>query len=162
MLISLIAAVAANRVIGHQGQMPWTLPGDLQRFRQLALGHHLLMGRATCVSIGRLLPGRKTFVLSRDPVFSLAGCRVFDALEKALEVARNSGETELFVCGGEEVYRQALPLCHRIYLTELMREVEGDRVFPEVPPNEFRRTRTLLTMDTELCRFSVFDRLKVG
>lgn len=157
MLISLIVAMAQNRVIGREGALPWHLPGDLQRFKQLTMGHSLLMGRKTFESIGHPLPGRTTYILSRNPKYSAPGCRTVKDIAEAVELAEAARESELFICGGERLYQQALPLCGRIYLTELEREVKGDRFFPSLAPLSFRRTRTLRTFDTEPCRFSILE-----
>lgn len=156
MLISLIAAMATNRCIGQDGQLPWDLPEDLQRFKQLTMGHSLLMGRKTFESIGRPLPGRTTYILSRAAGFVAEGCLVCNNLGAAIATAAATGETELFVCGGEDIYRQALPLCERIYLTELERVVEGDRFFPEIPPVQFERAQHLCS--EEQWQFSVLQR----
>ena len=158
MLISLIVAMAANRCIGRDGKLPWHLLDDLQRFRQLTMGHSLLMGRKTFESIGRPLPGRTSYVLSRTPGFAAPGCHTVNELHTAIEAAESAGETELFICGGEEIYRLALPLCERIYLTELAREVTGDRFFPEVPLNQFDRIRHLHLCAAEQWQFSVLQR----
>ena len=135
MLISLIVAMARNRVIGRNGQLPWQLPGDLQRFKRLTMGHHLLMGRNTFAAIGRPLPGRRTIVLSRNPALRCPGCTVVGNLQDALALAR--GEDELFVCGGADIYRQTLPLAQRLYLTEIDLTVPGDSYFPIVPDRDF-------------------------
>lgn len=159
MLISLIVAMAKNRCIGRDGQLPWHLPVDLQRFKQLTMGHSLLMGRKTYESIGRPLPGRTSYILSRTPEFSASGCRTVSDLNMAIATAESAGETELFICGGEEIYRQTLALCDRIYLTELDREVDGDCFFPQIPIIEFRCVRNLQGCDAEPYFFSVFERL---
>lgn len=159
MLISLIVAMAKNRVIGCDGWLPWHLPQDLARFKQLTLGHHLLMGRTTWESIGKPLPGRTSLVLSRDPAFQAQGAEVFCGMADAMAAARARGESELFVCGGEEVYRQAMPLCQRIHLTELEREVEGDRFFPQISDAEFRSLETREYTDTEPCRYTILERV---
>jgi len=135
LLISLIVAMARNRVIGSNGRLPWQVPGDLQRFKRLTMGHCLLMGRKTFVSIGRPLPGRRTIVLSRDPGLRIPGCDMVPSLEEALQLA--AGEDELFVCGGADVYRQALPLAQRLYLTEIDLEVPGDSYFPALSCEDF-------------------------
>ncbi len=158
MLISLIVAMARNRCIGDKGQLPWHLPQDLARFKRLTLGHHLLMGRATWESIGRPLPGRTTLVVSRDPNFVAEGGQVFRDLDTALCACQAAGESELFVCGGAEIYRQALPLCQRIYLTELKRDVAGDRFFPEIPAAEFHEIESREVNDTEPCRYVLLER----
>ncbi len=158
MLISLIVAMSTNRCIGRDGQLPWHLPGDLQRFRQLTMGHSLLMGRKTFESIGRPLPGRTSYILSRHPDFSMSGCHTVNDLNNVIDAAESAGETELFICGGEDIYRQTLPLCDRIYLTELEREVAGDRFFPEVPLEQFSRIRHLRLCAAEQWQFSVLQR----
>lgn len=158
MLISLIVAMAKNRTIGCDGELPWHLPGDLQRFKQLTMGHSLLMGRKTYESIGRALPGRTSYVLSRNTDFVAAGCQVVNTLEAALQCAAAAGETELFICGGEEIYRQLFVRCNRIYLTELGREIEGDRFFPELPMDQFKLVSQVQCCDTEKLTFSVLHR----
>ncbi len=155
MLISLIVAMAANRCIGRAGQLPWQLPGDLQRFRQITMGQSLLMGRKTYESIGQPLTGRQTIVLSRDEHYQAAGCEVVSSLHAGIAAAR---EEELFVCGGEEIYRQALPVCERLYLTELEREVRGDRFFPEYRQEDFLRIRHLRIIEQESYTFSILAR----
>ena len=158
MLISLIVAIARNRCIGRDGRLPWHLPQDLQRFKQLTMGHSLLMGRKTYESIGRSLPGRTCYVLSNSPNFVAVGCQIFSDLESALAAVVAAGETELFICGGAELYCQTLPLCERIYLTELEREVAGDCFFPEFSVEEFRRVRHLQLVDRESFDFSIWQR----
>lgn len=129
MKISLILAVAENGVIGKNGKTPWHITSDLKHFKKITEGHHVLMGRKTYESIGRPLPKRTNLVLTRDPNFLPEGCIVFKELEEALEFARTNGEEELIVIGGEEIYKLAEPLAHRIYMTRVHREYEGDRAF---------------------------------
>ncbi|HEY5974411.1 MAG TPA: dihydrofolate reductase [Geobacteraceae bacterium] len=136
MIVSLIAALAANRVIGRANAIPWDLPADRCRFRELTMGHLLIMGRRTWESIGRPLPGRQTIVVSRQPDYQVAGTRVAHSLAEALAMAE--GEGEVFICGGGHLYIEALPLSDRLYLTELVTVIEGDTFFPELPPGEFR------------------------
>ena len=135
MIVSLIAAMSRNRVIGYQGAIPWHLPEDLHRFRALTLGQTLIMGRRTFESIGKPLPGRTTIVLTRQSGYPAAGCLTADSLDRALGLALPAAE--VFVCGGGEVYRQALPRADRIYLTEIDCTVCGDSFFPEIPAAEF-------------------------
>lgn len=160
MLISIIVAMAKNRVIGNQGQLPWYLPTDLRRFRQLTMGHPLLMGRQTFEAIGRPLPGRRTIVLSRNPAYQAAGCELAGDLNTALLMAR--GAEELFVCGGAQIYRQVLPLAERIYLTELAVAVEGDAFFPEVPEDDFQTRHSEQVEDKISYRFSILVRQSNG
>jgi dihydrofolate reductase len=135
MIISIIAAVASNGVIGKEGKLPWNLPADLRRFRELTVGHLLIMGRKTYESIGRPLPERRTIVVSRRLGFAAEGVVTAGSLSRALDLA--AGEEEVFVCGGGEIYRQALPLADRIYLTLLDSPWDGDTFFPPIPPDSF-------------------------
>ncbi|MDY7095722.1 MAG: dihydrofolate reductase [Acidobacteriota bacterium] len=129
--IHLIAAMAENRVIGRDNQLPWRLPADLKRFKAATMGHVLVMGRKTYESIGRPLPGRRTVVLSRDDGYRPEGVEVASSLPRALELA---GEQEVFVAGGGEVYRRALELADDVLLTVVHGEVEGDAFFPPLDP----------------------------
>ena len=122
-----VAAMAANRVIGDRGGIPWHLPEDLRWFKELTMGGTLLMGRVTFESIGKPLPGRQTIVMSRRDGLEIPGVRVIRDLSGLASVPV---EGEVFVVGGAEVYRVALPYCRDLYLTELRREVPGDRKFP--------------------------------
>lgn len=135
MTISAIVAVSQNGIIGADGKIPWKLPEDMKRFKQMTMGHHLIMGRTTYESIGRPLPGRTTIVLSRgrnglskeypkDVV--LAG-----SLNEALTMLEN--DDEVFICGGASVYKEAMPLCDRLYLTVIERDFEGDTRFEYNP-----------------------------
>jgi dihydrofolate reductase len=134
--LSIIVAAAENGVIGRAGGLPWRLPADLKRFRELTLGHHIIMGRRTYESIGRLLPGRTMVVLSRRPQFAAPGALVARDLEEAVALARADGE--VFVIGGAEVYRAALPLAGRIYRTVVHAAPEGDTFFPELAAGDWR------------------------
>jgi dihydrofolate reductase len=130
-VIALIAAVADNGVIGKDGGLPWRIPADLRWFRERTMGHHVVMGRKTWVSIGRPLPGRTNIVVSRngDLVVPHGVTRVA-GLDEAIERARTAGDDEVFVIGGAELYRVALPQAHRIYLTRVHADVDGDTWFP--------------------------------
>lgn len=130
MRVSIIVAVAANGVIGRDGDLPWRLPADMGFFKRTTMGHHLIMGRRTWDSIGRPLPGRTMVVLTRDREATIPGCTVAHDLPQALELARAAGDTEVLVAGGAEVYALALPLADRMYLTEVAATVAGDVVFP--------------------------------
>ncbi len=156
LLISMIVAMAKNRLIGRNGQLPWHLPSDLRRFKRLTMGHVLLMGRRTFESIGKPLPGRRTIVLSRDPDYRATGCEVAPGLDAALQLA--GSVEEVFICGGAEIYRQALPLAAKIYLTELDTEIAGDNFFPELPIGTFREIHTEWCEDKINYHFSVLQR----
>ena len=155
-MIGLIVAMAKNRTIGLNGRMPWHLPADLQRFKQLTMGQTLLMGRKTYQSIGRPLPGRQTIILSRDAQFRAEGCHLVSSLEEGIAATQTE---QLFICGGEEIYRQALPLAEQIYLTELLKEVTGDTFFPELPVDQFRQIHAEELLDAgQPCRFSILQK----
>lgn len=130
MKISIIAAMAANRVIGAKNGLPWHLPEDLGHFKRLTLGHHILMGRKTYESIGRPLPGRVSVVISGTVSFPGALCA--RSLEEALRLCPDE---EVFFIGGGEIYRQAMPIADRLYLTEIGKAFEGDTFFPEIDPS---------------------------
>ena len=130
MIISLIAAMSEDRVIGANGKLPWHAPADLARFRSITMGHAVVLGRKTFESIGHPLDGRRNIVLTRT-IPKIEGCQVARSLPEALSAAEGDGE--IFVCGGEEIFREALPLCQRIYLTIVHGSYEGDVHFPEMP-----------------------------
>lgn len=127
-MISLIAAVAQNGVIGKNGGLPWHLPEDLKYFKKLTMGHWIVMGRKTFASIGKPLPGRKNIVLTRDRDFRAQGVEVFHNLEHLLE--RIPEEEEVFVIGGADIFRQFLPYADMLYFTQIAEAFEGDTFFP--------------------------------
>jgi dihydrofolate reductase len=132
--ISLIAAVAKNGVIGRGGKLLWDLPDDRRFFERTTRGHHVLMGRKTYQETGAPLPDRHNVVLTRQQQFFAQGCVVVHSFRSALQVARGAGETEAFVIGGGELYRQALLLAHTLYVTRLEQRFTGDTHFPEIDP----------------------------
>lgn len=135
MRVSLIAAVAKNGVIGDRGRIPWRLSDDLRRFKNLTLGHVLLMGRRTFDSIGRPLPGRRTIVLSRSTERSPEGVEVARDVDQALRLAAPA--EEVFVAGGEEIYRLLLPRADRLLITWVDAAPPGDARWPEVDWPQF-------------------------
>ncbi len=138
MKLSLIAAMADNRVIGHENRLPWHLPADLQHFKAITLGKPVLMGRKTWESIGRPLPGRTNIVITRDTGYIAEGCLVAHSLEEAVRAAGEAAE--VMVIGGAQLYRQALPLADTLYLTLVHAEIQGDTRFPAWQPGEWRET----------------------
>jgi dihydrofolate reductase len=156
MKIILIAAMAKNRVIGRGNTIPWHIPGEQQRFKALTMGHTLIMGRKTFESIGRPLPGRKTVIISRNREYQAAGCLVARSLAAAIALCP-AAET-IFIAGGGEIYREGLNLAEAIYLTVLDREVEGDILFPEFDPEQFRRISEERVQGSEPYTFAVFAR----
>jgi dihydrofolate reductase len=143
--VSVIAALARNGVIGKDNQLPWRLPDDLRRFKELTLGHPVVMGRKTCDSIiqslGQPLPGRLNIVITRSPSYQAPGCRVVTSFEAAREAARaGPGASEVFVIGGADIYRLALPVARRMYLTEIHADFEGNARFPPFAADEWQET----------------------
>jgi dihydrofolate reductase len=136
MTLSLIVAVAENGVIGARGDLPWRLSADLRRFRQLTMGHHVIMGRKTFESIRRPLPGRTLIVITRQPNYDAGGALIAANLEEALRLANNDDEP--FIIGGAEVFRLALPRADRIYQTVVHERPEGDTFFPAWSEAEWR------------------------
>jgi dihydrofolate reductase len=130
MIISLIAAMAENRVIGNRNRIPWNIPSDQKRFRDITMGHSILLGRVTFEIIGRPLPGRKNIVLTRKPQYQAPGVLVVHSLEEAFEVCK--GE-EVFVSGGGMVFDETIAFADRIYLSVIHETYEGDSFFPVVP-----------------------------
>jgi dihydrofolate reductase len=127
--LSLIVATAKNRVIGVNNTLPWHLPEDLKRFRALTTGHHIIMGRKTYDSLGRLLPGRTTVIVTRNQAYKVEGAIVVHSLEDA--IAACGDDEEVFLIGGAELYKDGLELANKLYVTEINTEYEGDAFFPE-------------------------------
>ena len=139
--IVLVAAVASNGVIGADGDIPWRIPEEFAHFKRLTLGHTLLMGRATYDSIGRPLPGRTTIVVTRRPDWSAPGVMVAHSFEEALKLAEDvSPGQDVYVAGGGEIYRLALPLADRLELTEIDADLDGDTRFPAYDPADWAET----------------------
>ena len=132
MRISIIVAIADNGVIGRDNELPWRLSADLQRFKALTMGHHLLLGRKTFESIGRPLPGREMIVVSRGTPALPEGVHLSSSVNDGVERARSYAEDELFVAGGASIYAVTLAACDRIYLTRVHGDVDGDVLFPKV------------------------------
>lgn len=156
-MVALVVAHSANRVIGRDGGMPWHLPGDLRRFRELTTGHAVVMGRKTYESLPdafRPLPGRRNVVLTSDPAFRADGAEVVRDLDAALA-------GDCFVIGGGAVYAQALPHAQRVYATEIEGELDGDTFFPALPAEEWRcvdRSERIVERG-HAYRFTVHDRV---
>jgi dihydrofolate reductase len=127
--------MAENRVIGRGNDLPWRLPRDMKRFKQLTMGHTVVMGRTTYETLERPLRGRRNVVLSRDPERRYEGAEVVATLDDALRLAGD--DDEVFVAGGGEVYRLALPRADRIYLTIVHADVTGDTLFPHLDDSEW-------------------------
>ncbi|MEN8803292.1 MAG: type 3 dihydrofolate reductase [Thiogranum sp.] len=136
MRIALIVAMAENRVIGRNNQLPWRIPADLRHFKTLTMGKPIIMGRKTHESIGRPLPGRHNIVISADSLFQAEGCQVVHSIEQALDAAGNCEEA--MIIGGANLYRQTFKNAERLYLTLVKAEPEGDTWFPEIEWQQWR------------------------
>ncbi|MBB5019832.1 dihydrofolate reductase [Chitinivorax tropicus] len=138
-IVSLIAAMARNRVIGIENRLPWHLPEDLQYFKRITMGKPVIMGRKTYESIGRPLPGRRNIVVTRSLEWAADGVHIAHSIDEALRLA---GEIEeIFVIGGAELYQQAMPFAQRLYLTEVDLTPPGDAHFPPLPDSWIEHTR---------------------
>jgi dihydrofolate reductase len=135
MLVSIIVAVSENGAIGKDNQLLWRLPDDLKRFKQLTLNHPMIMGRKTFESIGKLLPGRTSIIVTRNPDFHIEGALTVGSLEEALLEAKKIESDEAFIVGGGELYNLAQPLTDRLYVTEVDTVIEGDTFFEIADPN---------------------------
>ena len=160
MKISLVVALSHHRVIGRSGGLPWRLPADLKRFREITWGKTMLMGRKTYDSIGRALPGRRNIIVTRNPDFRAPGCEIAPTPEAA--VALCEGAEEITVIGGAQLFIYFLPRADRIYLTEVDADVPGDVHFPGDPRAEFKEVqceeREADTQNPYRMVFSVLDR----
>lgn len=162
MRISLVVAMDRMRAIGAGGTLPWHLPADLRHFREITMGKPIIMGRRTHDSIGRALPGRRNIVVTRNREWPApAGCEVAHSLEEALALA--GAASEVMVIGGAALYRCALPLAQRIYLTEVQAEVGGDVHFPPLDAGAWRETARVQRAADERnpypCSFVILDRI---
>ncbi len=137
MIISMILAMDENQGIGRGNMLPWHLPEDLKRFKNITMGHHLIMGRITFQSIGKPLSGRVNIIVTRNPNFKADGCLVTQSLEEALGTAQAKGETEVFIIGGGEIYTQAISLTDRIYLTLVHTVSKADVFFHELDETDW-------------------------
>jgi dihydrofolate reductase len=138
MIVSLILARAQNSVIGKNNDIPWRLPADWSYFKKTTSHHHIIMGRKTFESLKKALPNRTNIIISRKTNYNPEDCFVFDDLQKALYFAKLNGEEECFIIGGAEIFKMALPVADRIYLTEIKAEVEGDTFFHALSKKEWK------------------------
>ncbi len=144
MRLSMLVAMARNRVIGQGNQLPWHLPADLKYFKSLTMGHAIVMGRQTYESIGRPLPGRINIVITRQVALKIPGVIVVNSIEGAVQKCQENSavnNNESFIIGGENLYRQTLQYCQRLYITEIQKDFEGDVFFPELNLNDWEETQ---------------------
>jgi len=159
MLISLIVAMASNRVIGNQGEIPWKIPGEQKMFKEITLGHTMIMGRKTYEAIGRALPGRTNIVVTRQADFQAEGCIVVHDLKSAIESCPPD-DSEAFIIGGGQIYQETIATADRIYLTVLPREVSGDTYFPEFSESDFEIKKSEFIDAVEPYHFYIYERVK--
>ncbi len=138
MLISIIAAMGKNKVIGKGNALPWKLPADMEHFKTLTKGKPIIMGRKTFESVGKPLPDRTNIIITRDQNYKDEGCIVAYSTEEALKAAENS--EEVMICGGAQIYKEFLPKADKMYLTLIDADFEGDAYFPEYNPEEWEET----------------------
>ncbi|WP_183562628.1 dihydrofolate reductase [Mucilaginibacter sp. SP1R1] len=134
MITSIIVAIAKNNAIGKNNKLLWHLPNDLKHFKDVTTGHTVIMGRKTFDSVGKPLPKRRNIVITRQAI-TIEGCEVVSSIQNALALC--SGEDEVFIVGGAEIYRQSIPLTNRIYLTIIDQDFDGDTFFPELDAAEW-------------------------
>ena len=160
MIISIIAAMDRNRLIGNDNELPWHLPADLAHFKKVTLNKPVLMGRKTYESIGRPLPGRENIVLTRAPGLEIEGVTVVNSLQEAIQVC--SAVEELMVIGGSTLYELVLPMARRMYLSYVDGEFEGDAWFPEFDDTQWDISESVSQQPDEknryACRFVTYDR----
>lgn len=159
MRISLIAAMASNRVIGKNGFIPWAIPCEQQRFKEITLKHIVILGRKTYESIGHPLQQRTNIVISRQVDYQAPGCTMAKSIHDALGKCPKD-EEEVFICGGEGIYEESIALADRIYLSIIHREVCGDKYFPEFSLKEFRKVRSEYVECHDPYTFIIYDRIK--
>jgi dihydrofolate reductase len=157
--LSLIVAFASNNVIGCNNTLPWHLPEDLKRFRALTMGHHIIMGRKTYESLGRLLPGRTTVIVTRNKAYSVEGALVASSLESALAMCKD--DSEPFLIGGAEMYKAGLKLANKLYVTEVHAEFAGDTFFQLLDLQIWKETERVAHVSENGLKFSyvVYERL---
>ena len=131
MIVSQIAAMSRNRIIGKDNKLPWNMPDDLAYFFKVTRGHHIILGRKNFEAIGKALPSRVNIVVTRNPNYKAPGCIVVENIQQALKYSESKGEEEVFIVGGGQIYQASLGITNKIYLTIIDTEIEGDVFFPE-------------------------------
>jgi dihydrofolate reductase len=131
MTLSIVVILSTNNVIGRDNQLPWHMPADLKRFKNLTMGHHILMGRRTFDEIKKPLPGRVNVVITRDHHFAVEGVAISRSIDEAISKAEAAGDKEIFLIGGGEIFKQVIHRADRMYITRIHADIEGDTYFPE-------------------------------
>jgi len=138
MIISIIAAISENNIIGYKNLLPWKLPADLKRFKKVTMGHHIIMGQKTHESIGKALSGRTNIVLTFDAEYKSRDCIIVNSIEESLRVASAGGEKEVFIIGGASIYKQFINVADKLYITKIHKKFKGDVFFPEIDPDRWK------------------------
>jgi dihydrofolate reductase len=159
MLISLIVAMASNRVIGDRGDIPWKIPGEQKMFKEITLGHAVIMGRKTYESLIRPLPGRTNIVVTRQTDYEAPGCIIAQDLDRAIKSIATD-ESEAFIIGGGQLYHETIPVADRIYVTLIPREIPGDTFFPKIPDADFEIKKSEFIDGPEPYHFYIYERVK--
>lgn len=163
MKISSIVAMTKDRVIGKDNEIPWYMPADLAYFKKVTIGHAIIMGRNSFISIGRPLPKRTNIIITRDPFYVTSCCPVAHSIDEALQIANDQGEEEVFIIGGGQIFSQSVELWDKLYLTEVNAEVEGDVFFPEIDMSKWRLISEDVRPKDEKniydCTFKVYERI---
>lgn len=157
MLISHIVAMASNRVIGNRGEIPWKIPGEQKMFKEITMGHTMIMGRKTFEAIGRALPGRTNIVVTRQTDYQAPGCIVVHDIKTALESCP-ADESEVFIIGGGQIYDETISIADRIYLTVLPREVSGDTYFAEFSESDYEIIKSEFIDAVEPYHFYIYEK----
>jgi len=164
MTLSAIVAISKNRAIGKDNQIPWYLPNDLKWFKKNTMYRHIIMGRNTWESLGRLLPKREHVVITRDMFYAATGCLIAHSIQEAIDLAELNGEQEAFIIGGGKIYEQTHAQWDKLYLTEVDLECEGDVFFPELNLDEWKTTfeETHEPDERNKCRytFKILERIR--
>ena len=154
--LAMVVAIGDNGAIGKDGKVPWRIPEDLKHFKNVTMGHAIIMGRKTWDEVGRPLPGRRNLVVSRKPGLTLEGAEVFPTVEAAITAARST-DAEPHIIGGSQIYEAAMPLATRIHLTEVHRNVEADTFFPPFDRSVWREVERR-PAETEGVEFVTLER----
>lgn len=138
MIVTLIAAIDENNGIGKNNQLPWQLPADMKRFKALTTGHHVIMGRKSYESMGKALKDRTNIVITRNSDYTLPDAEVVSSLSAAIQLAKDNGETEVWILGGGEIFREAIKIADKMQLTHIHHSFDCDTFFPKFNENEWR------------------------
>jgi dihydrofolate reductase len=158
MILSLIAAMASNRVIGNKGDIPWKIPGEQKMFKKITVGHTVIMGRKTYETLSRPLPERTNIVITRQTEYQAPGCAIVHDLAAAIATC-DPDEEEAFICGGGQLYHESIGMTDKIYLTVIPRKIPGDTYFPEIAETEFTMTTSNFIEGVEPYHFYIYERI---